>query len=204
MRSANLDGNGAISWVGFLAGASLGAACMYLVDPTNGARRRAVVREVAGAIAKVAEPAHPARHGSIEKTIHINAPVDRVFDFWTNRDNLPRYITNVRRVNAAHVNGHYHWRIAAQGHVPIEFDVAVTRLEPNRIVAWKTLEGSSVAHAGVIQFESASDGGTYVHIQFFYNSPAGAVGHAIARLLGDNPAARIDEDLARMKFLMEG
>jgi uncharacterized membrane protein len=79
----------------------------------------------------------------------------------------------------------------------------VTRFEPNRLLAWKTLEGSAVAHAGVIQFEAASDGGTYVHIQFFYNSPAGAVGHAIDRLLGDDPAARIDEDLARMKTLME-
>jgi len=204
MRPANEDGTGAISWVGFLAGASLGAACMYLVDPNNGARRRAVVREVAGAIANVADPGHPPPHGSIEKSVHVDAPIERVFDFWTNRDNVPRYITNVRRVNAAHVDGRYHWRIDGQGHVPIEFDAVVTRFEPNRIVAWRTLDGSPVAHAGVIQFESAPDGGTYVHIQFFYNPPAGAVGHAIARLLGDDHEAKVEEDLARMKSLVEG
>src|SRR5690242_20090754 len=137
MRSANPDGNGAISWVGFLAGASLGAACMYLVDPNNGARRRAVVREVAGAIAKVADPGRPLRRGGIEKSVHINAPVDQVFDFWTDLDNLPRYFTNVRRVNAAEVDGHYHWRMIGQGRVSIEFDAVVTRFEANRIVAWR-------------------------------------------------------------------
>jgi uncharacterized membrane protein len=177
---------------------------MYLADPNNGARRRAVVRKVAGAIARTAESGRPTRRGSIEKSLHIKAPISRVFDFWTNRDNLPRFITNVRRASATSVDEHYHWRIAGHGHVPIEFDLVVTRFEPNRLFAWKTLDGSAVAHAGVIQFESAADGGTDVHIQFFYDAPAGAVGHAIDRLLGDNPATRIDEDLKRMTLLIEG
>jgi uncharacterized membrane protein len=139
----------------------------------------------------------------IEKTIHIDAPVEAVFDFWTNLENFPHYMRNVIRVSPAEVEGQYHWRIAGPGHVPIEFDAVVTRLDPSRILAWKTLEGSPVAHAGVIHFEPDPGGGSRVHIQFSYNPPAGAIGHAMAKLLGDDPKAKMDGDLARLKTMIE-
>ena len=36
-----------------------------------------------------------------------------------------------------------------------------------------------------------------------YNPPAGAVGHAIAKAFGADPKSEMDEDLLRMKSLLE-
>jgi uncharacterized membrane protein len=36
-----------------------------------------------------------------------------------------------------------------------------------------------------------------------YNPPAGAIGHAVAKLFGVGPKEVIDEDLVRMKSLFE-
>jgi uncharacterized membrane protein len=36
-----------------------------------------------------------------------------------------------------------------------------------------------------------------------YNPPGGAVGHAIARLLGRDPKQEMDDDLMRMKAFIE-
>ncbi len=36
-----------------------------------------------------------------------------------------------------------------------------------------------------------------------YCPPAGVIGHAIARLLGSDPRTRLDEDLVRLKALLE-
>jgi len=139
----------------------------------------------------------------IEKTIQIAAPVSKVFDFWTRLDTFPFFMKNVLELRRANVEGQYHWRIGGSGREPIEFDAVSTRFEPNRVVAWKTLEGSPVRHAGVVNFEPDGTGGTRVLIQFSCNQPGGAVGQAIAALLGDDPKAKIDEDLARMKTAIE-
>jgi uncharacterized membrane protein len=140
----------------------------------------------------------------VEKTIHINAPVATVFDFWNKLENFPHFTRNVLEVKPTQVEGQHHWRIAGPGHVPIEFDAVTTRFEPNRLLAWKTVEGSPVAHAGVIHFEPDDLGRTTrVHIQFSYNPPGGAIGHAIAALFGNDPKAKMDADLARMKTTIE-
>ena len=139
----------------------------------------------------------------IQKTIHIGAPVECVFDFWTHPENFPHFMRNVLDVERTRVEGHYHWRVSGPAHVPIDFDAAITRFEPNRVLAWKTVPGSAVEHAGVIYFEPDEKGGTRVHIQFSYNPPAGAIGHAIAALLGADPKTQMDEDLARVKTMIE-
>jgi uncharacterized membrane protein len=42
-----------------------------------------------------------------------------------------------------------------------------------------------------------------VDVRMSYNPPAGAVGHALARLLGSDPKSAMDEDLARVKTTLE-
>jgi uncharacterized membrane protein len=42
-----------------------------------------------------------------------------------------------------------------------------------------------------------------VHLLMSYNPPAGAVGHAMAKLFGLGPKDVLDEDLVRMKSFFE-
>ena len=134
----------------------------------------------------------------LQKTIHVNAPVSTVFDFWANFDNFPHFMTHVREVRQTSIEGQSHWTVAGLANVPIEFDAVITRFAANQLIAWKTVEGAPVAHAGVVRFEPDGQG-TRVHIRFSYNPPAGA----IASLLGEDPKSMMDDDLARMKTLIE-
>ena len=81
--------------------------------------------------------------------------------------------------------------------------VGAAKPVPNELLAWKTVEGASVEHAGLVRFEPDTDGTTRVRIRLSYNPPAGAFGHAVAALFGSNPKSRMDEDLMRMKTLIE-
>lgn len=140
----------------------------------------------------------------LQKTVTINAPASTVFDFWSNFENFPRFMTHVREVRSSGVvDGQSHWTVAGPANVPIEFDAVVTRFVPNELIAWKTVEGAPVAHAGIVRFEPDEGGGTRVHIRFSYNPPAGAIGHAFATLMGEDPKSKMDDDLARMKTLIE-
>jgi len=47
------------------------------------------------------------------------------------------------------------------------------------------------------------DGGTRVDVRLSYNPPLGAVGHAVAALLGADPKQQLDDDLLRLQSLFD-
>jgi uncharacterized membrane protein len=48
-----------------------------------------------------------------------------------------------------------------------------------------------------------SDQETQIDIQLSYNPPAGVAGHAVATVLGVDPKRAMDDDLVRLKSLLE-
>jgi uncharacterized membrane protein len=58
-------------------------------------------------------------------------------------------------------------------------------------------------NAGVVRFRPEGEG-TRVDLRFCYFPPAGGAGQAVAELLGADPRAKLNEDLGRLKALLEG
>jgi uncharacterized membrane protein len=138
----------------------------------------------------------------IKKTINIAAPVEELFEFWTHHENFPRFMSNVKEVRKIG-EGRYHWVVAGPAGVSVEWDAEITKLVPNRLIAFKSLEGSAIEQAGLIRFTATSEGDTCVDIKMSYNPPAGAIGHLVAMLFGADPKKEMDEDLMRMKSFLE-
>lgn len=140
----------------------------------------------------------------VQKGITVNAPVEEVFRFWDNFENFPRFMSHLREVKVTdRANDRSHWVAEGPADVPIEWDAVVTKRVPNREIAWKSVEGSTVGTAGSVKFQEAPGGGTRIDVKLSYNPPAGAVGHAVATLFGKDPKTAMDEDLARLKSLIE-
>lgn len=138
----------------------------------------------------------------IRKSIEIHAPVDEVFDFWTRFENFPRFMSHLKEVQNLG-GGRSRWVATGPGGVPVHWDAEITRLEPDQIICWKSVENSTVCNAGRVRFEPAGDDLTRIHVQMTYNPPAGALGHSIAWLFAVDPRHAMDEDLIRLKSLLE-
>ncbi len=138
----------------------------------------------------------------IEKTINIVAPVQDVFAYWANPENYPSYMHHVRVVKALG-EGRYHLLVEGPGGIPIEWTAVVTELVPDEKLAWETPAGSLVGISGEVRFGQNPDGTTRVDVRMSYNPPLGALGHALATLIGADPLRMLDEDLARFKSLVE-
>jgi uncharacterized membrane protein/uncharacterized protein YwbE len=140
----------------------------------------------------------------LQKTITVDAPVEQVFAFWDDLGNFPKFMHHVREVRPGRDLGHWHWVVSgAAPAAPIEFDAVVTERFPNRVLAWKTLEGSAIAHAGLVRFEDLAARRTRLQIRMSYNPPGGALTHAVLALFGADPKSRLDEDLVRLKTALE-
>jgi uncharacterized membrane protein len=138
----------------------------------------------------------------LHKTLHINAPVEEVFAFWDNFENFPRFMSHLKEVRRTG-EGRSHWIATVPGGITFEWDATTTRHEPNQQIEWRSEPGAWVESAGMVRFEAEPNGRTRIDIQMSYNPPGGAIGHAFASLFGIDPKSAMDEDLIRLKSLME-
>jgi uncharacterized membrane protein len=139
----------------------------------------------------------------VQKTITVDLPVDRVFAFWDNPANFPTVMHHVRDVRTTKEPGEWQWTISGATGVPIEFNTVLTDRVPDRQLAWKTVEGSTIGYAGIVRFDPIDARRTWIGLRLSYNPPGGALGHAVAALLGSDPKSQLDEDLVRMKTALE-
>jgi uncharacterized membrane protein len=145
---------------------------------------------------------HDRQPIKVRKTINIHAPVEQVFDFWTDHRNFPRFMSRVREARPLG-EGRSHWIVAGPAGLPIEWTAEITEQVPNKLLAWKSLPGSTVRLCGVVHFEPTHEGSTRVHIEMSYHPIGGAIGHAVARFFGSDPKSEMDADLLRMKTFIE-
>jgi uncharacterized membrane protein len=137
----------------------------------------------------------------IQKTLLIDAPVEEVYAFWSNYENFPLFMSHVREVEDLG-SGRSHWRVSGPGGLPIEWKAVLTQQVPGSVIAWRSEPGSMLENAGIIRFAPAGRG-TRVTLRLCYHPPAGGAGQAVAELLGTDPRAKLNEDLGRMKALLE-
>jgi uncharacterized membrane protein len=135
------------------------------------------------------------------KTVTIRTPIEDAFAFFDRCEDFPKFMTHVRevRVGAA---GRSHWVAVGPAGSSFEWDAEITRREPNRLLAWRSLPGAEVANAGTVRFEH-TDGTTRLIVHLSYRPPAGALGNGLAALFGKHPKRALDDDLARLKSLLE-
>jgi uncharacterized membrane protein len=146
----------------------------------------------------------PYQYGiRVDKSITIDKPVEEVYAFWRNLENLPKFMQHVHSVTALD-NKRSHWISRAPGGKIVEWDAEINNEQPNELIGWRSIPGSDVDSAGSVHFKPAPGGrGTEVHLELQYIPPGGVFAMALARLMGENPADQIKEDLRRLKQLLE-
>lgn len=139
----------------------------------------------------------------VEKTVTINRSPEELFKFWRNFENLPRFMDHLESVRTTG-DKRSHWVAKAPAGTTVEWDAEVINEKPNELIAWRSLEGADVDNAGSVRFERATGGrGTTVRVTLEYDPPGGVIGAAIAKLFGEAPDQQIQEDLRRLKQVME-
>jgi uncharacterized membrane protein len=143
----------------------------------------------------------------VQKSINIAAPLPEVFAWLIAWERWPEWMSHVREVKGIDGAGaegeRTHWVVDGPAGAAISWDAVTTRFIPDELVAWKTVDGSPIAHSGVMRFLANDDGTTRVDIQMTYNPIIGAAGHAVATIFRRDPKQQLDDDLARLKTVIE-
>jgi uncharacterized membrane protein len=137
----------------------------------------------------------------VERSVTVNRAREDVYRFWRQLENLPRFMDHLESVTVLDEN-RSHWIAKAPAGTRVEWDAAIHNEIEDELIAWRSLPGSDIDNAGSVHFTPA-DGGTEVRVVLSYDPPAGRVGAAVAKLLGEDPGQQVEEDLRRFKQVME-
>ena len=137
------------------------------------------------------------------RSITINRPVEEVYQFWKEIENLPHFMDHVETIHKLD-DRHSHWIVnTPAGSSTAEWYMEIINDHPNELIAWQSMPGSDLPNAGSVRFAAAPDGGTIVRVKMEYQQPHLGLGVAAAEILGDEPDRQLLEDLGRLKFILE-
>jgi uncharacterized membrane protein len=135
-------------------------------------------------------------------SVIVEAPVARAYEYWSNLENLPNFMSNIEEVQAMGPD-RTHWRVKGPLGAKMEFDALTTRQEENRAIAWNTVEGE-VQTSGEVSFQELGPERTRVEVTMNYSDPPGGrLGEVGSRFVA-SPQAMMDQDLEYFKEIMEG
>jgi uncharacterized membrane protein len=139
---------------------------------------------------------------SVQKAINIQAPRQELYTFWSNLENLQYIFAHVLQITHLGAD-RTRWKVAGPAGVEVEFEARTTEQIQDELIAWDTVEGEQVRTQGRVRFDTNPDESTRITVQMEYTPPAGALGHAVAKLFGADPKQAMDEDMVRLKSLFE-
>lgn len=133
---------------------------------------------------------------SIEKSIIVDVPVRTAYNQWTQFESFPQFMEGVEEVRQLG-DKNTHWKAQIAGKTE-EWDAEIVEQTPDRVVAWRSLNGAY--NAGTVRFEPMGANQTKLSLRLDYQTD-GAVEKA-----GDAMGfveRRVKGDLERFKKFIE-
>jgi uncharacterized membrane protein len=137
------------------------------------------------------------------RSITVGKPVEEVYAFWRNFENLPRFMRHLESVTVIDER-RSRWVAKAPAGKHVEWDAEITGELENERIAWRSLPGSEIYNAGEVTFRAAPGGrGTEVRVDLEYDPPFGKLGSKVAMLFREEPGQQVRDDLRHFKQVME-
>ena len=140
----------------------------------------------------------------IAETITVNAPREKVYAFWRELSNLPKFMKHLKEVKEFS-DTESKWVAHTPGHmVDVSWSAEITHEEEGKYLGWQSTADSMIENAGKVEFnDTLNTIGTQLHIEISYFPPAGSVGRGIASLFNGVFEKMIRSDIQNFKFYAE-
>lgn len=132
----------------------------------------------------------------VEKDMTVNAPIDRVYELWTDFEAFPSFMKHVESVKRVG-DRLLHWK-AQIGPVTKEWDAEIRAEAPDRAITWRSVSGAKNAGAVTLAEDRHI---THMHVVIEYDPTwLEALGDTVTQTFSRD----VEEDLNRFKRLAEG
>ncbi len=144
-----------------------------------------------------------AQNVNIRTSITVDKPVDEVYNFWRNLENLPRFMSHLKNVNEVDRITSEWTAKGPAGIGQVSWKAQILMDEPGEMLSWCSLPDSTVDNAGKVVFKKISDNQTEIDVTISYHAPLGVAGEAAAKLLNPVFETMVKKDIENFKSVLE-
>jgi uncharacterized membrane protein len=139
----------------------------------------------------------------VREAIIVNASPEELYAFWRQLERLPSVMPHLESVEQIDFRLS-RWTAKTLGQVPLSWTAEIINEVPFETIAWKTLPGESIQHAGSVVFKRLpATESTDVRVHLQYSPPGGKAAAWFAALVGQDPAKLTREGLEALKKQFE-
>lgn len=132
----------------------------------------------------------------VEETVDVAVPVRTAYDQWTQFETFPQFMSGVQSVRQL-TDTTNHW-VTKIGGVEREFETEIVDQQPDKRIAWRSLDGKS--HAGIVTFTPLGSSDTRVSVRFEWGPETFTEKTGAALNLDD---MQVESDMRRFKDFIE-
>ncbi|HEX2292494.1 MAG TPA: SRPBCC family protein [Gaiellaceae bacterium] len=132
----------------------------------------------------------------VHESVEVNVPVSTAYNQWTQFEEFPQFMENVESVTQID-DTHLRW-VAEIGGKRHEWEAEIVRQEPDRVVAWQSVDGKGTS--GQVKFESLGADRTKIDVTISWE-PEGMMETLGAKIGADTMG--VSRDLENFKELIE-
>lgn len=138
----------------------------------------------------------------VQVSFTINKPLEEVWNFWRNFENLPRFMTHLQEVRPTS-HRHSHWTAKSPAGT-VSWNAEIVDEREHEFLVWRSVQESDIETRGSVEFRRApGNRGTEIHVAMDYRVPGGRLSAAVASLFGESAGQQVREDLRHFKQLLE-
>lgn len=134
----------------------------------------------------------------VQKTVYIEAPLEKALSMWTDLHNLPRFLPGIQEVKDIG-EGRSTWTMTLEDN-PVHWEAVM--VASKNAFTWKSQPGSPLANSGTVRFDPAA-AGTRVQVTLSCRPSRGLPSRIAAHWFGPDPSKYLAESLAGMKRIIE-
>jgi uncharacterized membrane protein len=132
----------------------------------------------------------------VHESIEVNVPISTAYNQWTQFQEFPQFMENVESVTQID-DTHLRW-VAEIGGQQQEWEAEIVRQEPDRVVAWKSVDGKGTS--GEVKFEPLGSDRTKIDVTISWE-PEGFLESLGEKMNADKIGVK--KDLENFKELIE-
>ncbi len=139
---------------------------------------------------------------SITTSLTVDKPVEEVYNAWRQLQNLPLFMTHLHSVMVIDTYKS-EWKAKLPAGIgTVSWTAEILMDEPNKILSWHSMPGSSIDNAGKVRFRENGNA-TDLEVTISYHAPLGKAGELAGSLLTPVFEKMIHSDIENFKKYIE-
>ncbi|RZJ51433.1 MAG: DUF2892 domain-containing protein [Flavobacterium sp.] len=143
-----------------------------------------------------------AQNVNIRVKSMINRPVEEVYAFWRNLENLPKFMNHLQSVKTVNSTLSDWTAKGPAGIGSLSWTSEIVKEEENKILSWQSLPNASIKNVGKVLFNRYGNQ-TEIDAIISYHAPLGIAGEAAAKLLNPFFEKMVNDDISNLKSYLE-